>query len=240
MTTGILLNTRPAFYRERFHRAFADMGWPILDCPVLAPEPTHAPLPPSADFDAVVFTSQVAVAMLEDRDAWREKTAYAVGPGTADAAREAGFARTVQTGFDAADLVRHLAAAGFRRALYPSAAEVSADIALADARVTRVPVYRMTPRGDLPADLLAAVRAGRPVLVPLFSKRSAAALADLLRRAGVTPGNARVVAVAISAEALGPDAGPWQGRGVADKPTLESVATRTRDMAVALTSEASS
>ena len=62
-----------------------------------------------------------------------------------------------------------------------------------------------------------------PVLAPLFSRRSAETLADLLSKALPTgTGPANITAVAISAEALTP--GPWTRTVIAGEPTLAGVA----------------
>ena len=237
MTRGIILNIRPLTYRSRFHTAFGPIGWPIIDSPVLVPESTGAAIPSPEGFDAVIFTSQVAVDMLGDPDRWRGKTAYAVGPAMAAAARDAGFARTVQTGFDAKDLIASLGSADFKQAFYPSAEDVSADISLDDpARIRRLAVYRMKPAKALSAEALENLRAGASVLVPLFSRRSARTLESLLAGAGLASHNAHLAAVAISLEALGPHPGPWQRRSVADKPTLEAVVAKTAAAAAELTS----
>lgn len=235
MTEGIIVNIRPLNYRDRFHEAFARVGWPIVDSPVLAPEPMGPTLPDPNGFDAVIFTSQVAVDMLGDVGAWRGKTVYAVGPATADAARRAGFSRTIQTGCDADDLNDFLKTAGFRRAFYPSAEDVSADVSLGDpVRIRRLAVYRMAPSQALSAEFLKFARDGGPILVPLFSRRSAQTVVRLLNGAGISAQNTLLAAVAISADVLGAVAGPWQRRGVADKPTLEAVVEKAAAMAAEL------
>ncbi|MCC6913434.1 MAG: uroporphyrinogen-III synthase [Rhodospirillaceae bacterium] len=237
--TGVIVNIRPETYRERFHQAFAPIGWNIVDSPVLVPESLHAALPDPQGYDAVIFTSQVAIDALRDQPGWRGKIAYAVGPATADAARRAGFAQTVQTGLDARDLAAYLVSAGFKQALYLSAEDVSADVSLDDPlRIRRLAVYRMSPSLELADGLLQAVRAGGPVVVPLFSRRSARALEKLLKEAGITAQNAHLSAVSISADVLAPDAGPWQRRAVADKPTLEAVVAKTAAVVANMTSEA--
>lgn len=236
MATGLLINTRPQFYRARFHEAFAALGWPIVDCPLLSPAPTDAALPDPTDFDAVVFTSQVAVALMRDAR-WHGKRVFAVGPGTAEAALQAGFTDTVQTGVNADDLARFLAREDFRRALYPSAVEVSADLSLADPRVVRLAVYRMTPRTDLPDDLLASARHGLPILIPLFSRRSAETLVELVAGADLDNLTVRLGIVAISPEVMAAATGPWQVSGVADNPTLDAVVAKTREVAVHMMEE---
>lgn len=237
MATGLLINTRPDFYRARFHAAFGALGWPIIDCPLLSPAPTDAVFPDPANFDAVIFTSQVAVALMRDAR-WYGKRVFAVGPGTAEAAMQAGFTDTVQTGVNAEDLARFLAREDFGRALYPSAVEVSADLSLADSRVVRLAVYRMTPRGDLPEEVLAPARRGRPLLIPLFSRRSAETLVELVAGAGLADPAVRLGVVAMSAEVMAAATGPWQVSGVADNPTLDAVVAKTREVAANMMEEA--
>lgn len=228
MASGIILNTRPLTYRERFHAAFAPLGWSIIDSPALTARKIEADLPSPDGFDSIVFTSQVAVDMLGAPAPWSDKTAYAVGPATADAARRAGFTKVIQTGLDAKDLIARLTTENFKSALYPSAEDVSADIAGEyPRRVHRVPVYRMEPAAALSAAALAALQAPGLVVVPLFSRRSAQTLQNLLVDAGATSENTRLIAVSISPEVLTPDAGPWQRRAVADTPTLEAVVAKT-------------
>ena len=235
MADGVIVNIRPANYHERFHEAFARVGWRIIDSPVLTPEPMGVALPDPGGFDALIFTSQIAVDMMGDDPAWREMMAYAVGAATAEAARRAGFSRTIQAGLDSKDLADVLAAAGFRRAFYPSAEDVGTDVSLDDPlRIRRLAVYRVVPSRTLSPAFLKRARDGGPTIVPLFSRRSAQTLEGLLRESGISDRATCLVAVAISADVLGPDAGPWQRRGVADKPTLEAVVAKTTAMAAEL------
>jgi len=237
--SGVIVNIRPENYRERFYQAFASIGWRIVDSPVLVPESLREQLPEPGGYDAVIFTSQMAVDILRDTRGWQDKIAYAVGPATADAARGAGFLQTVQTGLDAKDLAAYLAAASFKQAFYPSAVDVSADVSLNDpVRIRRLAVYRMSPSRTLTDDFLEAVRGGSPAVVPLFSRRSAQALENLLKEAGIAAKNARLFAVSISADVLAPDGGPWQLRAVADMPTLEAVVAKTAAVVANMNSEA--
>lgn len=181
---------------------------------------------------------KVAIDMLQGPSAWLERTAYAVGAATAEAARRAGYARVIQTGLDAKDLAAALAEAPFKKAFYPSAEDLGTDVSLDDPmRIHRLAVYRMEPAMCLSAAAEVAARTGEPLIVPLFSRRSAQAFERLLREAKAAVAG-RLGAVAISAEVLGDAAGPWQRRAVADKPTLEAVVEKTAAMAAELTSEA--
>jgi uroporphyrinogen-III synthase len=114
MTKGVIVNIRPPNYRQRFQEAFSCVGWRIIEAPVLVPETLGATLPDPDAYDAIIFTSQVALELFRNTPAWHGKIAYAVGAATADAAHQAGFARAIQTGMDAKDLAKVLAAASFR------------------------------------------------------------------------------------------------------------------------------
>ncbi len=228
----MILNTRPEFYQDRFHAAFAGIGLPILDCPVLAPESTGVSLPDPHSFDAVILTSQVAVNLFPSRASWLSKKAYVVGPGTEEAAHAAGFGNVVCTGVDAADMERNLAHEPFSKALYASAEDVAKDLSeVFPNRVQRVPVYRMVPLTDMPAGVLSAVTGNEQIVVPLFSRRSAETTTALLGNANVTTTNSRLYAVGISNEVFAAKEGPWQCRAVAGRPTLEAMVAATRDVA---------
>lgn len=222
--TGFVLNARPVEHRARFHAAFTEAlgpAWRIVDCPVLTAEPLSVQLPPAGGFDLILFTSQIAAAVFPVGDVWAGKKVLAVGEATAKAARAAGFTRVIDTGKDVDDMRAYLAQDGFRQALYPSADDVAADLAQEfPGKITRLVTYRMVPRTRLDLDALAPGWNDGPVLVPLFSRRSAETLAALLSK--VSLGRANITAVAISADALAP--GPWARTAVADDPTLAGVA----------------
>ena len=231
MTTGLILNTRPSFYQERFHDAFGDLPWAIFDCPISRDEPIGMYTPSPAAFDAVIFTSQIAVAIFAPSPDWLNKKVYAVGQGTAEAARATGFTDVLQTGMDVEDLRRYLATAHFGTALYPSADVVTADLALEfPGRIRREVIYKMVPRPDLPPQIVTPALQGTPIVAPLFSRRAADILADILTKAGTTADNARIMAVGISANVFASEGGPWSHRAVAAQPTQEALVAKTGEI----------
>lgn len=253
-----------ARFHETFGEALG-AGWTIVDCAVLTAEPLTVQLPPSGGFDLILFTSQIAAALFPIGSApverkmltigesvantytsrvsemlgsvWAGKKVLAVGEATANAARAAGFTYVIDTGKDIDDMRAYLARAGFGQALYPSAEDVTADLSQEFAgRIKRVVTYRMVPRTGLDLDSLAPGWTGAPVLVPLFSKRSAEILAGLLTKAlAERSGQANIAAVAISADAL--VEGPWTSRTVAAAPTLAGMAEAAAKVARDMTAE---
>ncbi len=230
---GMIFNTRPEFYRDRFHEAFASIGLPILDCPVLTPEPTGVALPAPDDFDSVIFTSQIAVAMFPARAEWQLRKVYAVGPGTADAVRAAGFSDVVCTGADAEDMEQRLTGEPFQNALYASAEDVSKDLSeVFPERVRRLSIYRMVLLADLPAPVRTTIEDSAEVILPLFSKRTAVAIAALLRKGRLVSDSPHICAVGISDGIFAVEEGPWHCRAVASSPTLDAMVAKTRDLAI--------
>jgi uroporphyrinogen-III synthase len=230
MAEGLILNTRPLVYRERVHAALADAGLPILDCPLMVPQAISALLPPPDTFDAVIFTSPLGVRFFSSGAVWRTKKVFALGPGTETAAKEAGFTDITRTGFDAEDMVYVLDRAKFSKALYASGEDVTVDLAdNLPGRVQRVSLYRMIALTDLPADVIDAAKAGQHIVAPLFSKRSAAVLNDILNKAGLNRQNMHMTAVGISAEVVAGE-GPWRDSTAPAEPTLEAVVAMVRDV----------
>lgn len=225
---GLIINTRPAFYHERFHAAFGELPWAIYDCPLTVGEPVAAGIPGASAFDAVIFTSQLGVACFAPGPEWLGKHVFAVGPGTAEAAFAVGFKDVVQTGQDIEDMRRFLANAQFKAALYPSGEDITADLAAEfPGRVRRETVYKMIPRAALPPQLVTQITGGTAIVAPLFSARGAEILAGLLGKASITAENARITAVGMSAKVFSADGGPWHRQVTAEEPTLGGMMVAT-------------
>jgi uroporphyrinogen-III synthase len=230
---GLVLNSRPLVYRSRFHAAFAPLlgaNWQIVDSPVLIAESLPAALPAPETVDLVIFTSQMAAATFPGGGPWRARKVLAVGEATASAAAEAGFTHVVEAGPDIAGLRAALGREPFAHAVYASGADITAALDKEfPGRITRVTTYQMLPAVGLSAEFKAAGWERLPVLAPIFSRRSATILADLLDKAGITKATANVVAIGISADALGD--GPWKTQHVAAEPTLAAVAACAKRVA---------
>lgn len=184
-----LLLTRPRAASARFAALFgARFGpdWPVVIAPLMQTEwLTLEPAGPAPDGCDLIFTSETAVAAWCRLTTDRGARAWCVGPRTADAARQAGFAVAEGPG-TAEGLARTIAAARpANRLLWPSGRAIAADMTslLQDHGLIaeRLVVYDQTtlPLGEEAGGLLA----GRsPVLLPLFSPRSAELAAGAMAR----------------------------------------------------------
>ena len=219
----MILDTRPAVYRARTAAAYGDAA-PIVHWPIQTPRAIGAWPDPTA-FDAILFTSQLAVGFLPP--GWERHKAFAVGEGTAEALKGRGFATVIQTGLTGAEMVAALKSADFRRGFYPSAAKVSVDLASAfPEKVERRAVYEMVAEDHVPDAIVAQITGpqnpDKRVIAPLFSRASAAVLARLVANIDAT-----FDAVGISA-AVFETPGPWRTKIVAAAPTLDAIATEVR------------
>lgn len=221
----MILNTRPVEYAAAFESEFSGLGHEIVASPVLRVEPLPAVTIDASAFDALVLTSQVALAHM-DAAGWHGTQVFAVGAATAAAARARGFRHVTCTGENAADLLVTLKAAGFARGYYPSAETVAADLQQAlPGRVVRQAIYRAVPCGKLDAGVAQRIAAGEPTYVPLFSARSAAAFESMLRAAALDPSRRNLTIVAISKAAA---RGPWRRPLIAPRATAAGVAHAMR------------
>ena len=162
-----------------------------------------------AGYATLIFTSENGVRHFVEQTPSCGRPAFCVGPRTAAAAECAGFAvqPLTEAGGDAEALLRTLRAAGpalpllhvrGEHAITDLAGRLEAEGLACDEAV----VYAQCDRAPPPA-ALAALAGPAPVLLPLFSPRSARRAAQMLRSVGQACAG---VAVAISAAA----AARWQ------------------------------
>jgi uroporphyrinogen-III synthase len=186
-----LLVTRPEPDAERTAASLRAGGHEVLLAPLLRIEAIAADLG-SGPWAALALTSANAVrAMAEhpQRAALLALPVYTVGRRTAEAAREVGFAKVMSADGDVKDLARLIAAQASGRLLYLAGEDRANDLAAALAHAgidvqTRV-VYRAAPVAAFPADVRAALSAGRVDGVLHFSRRSAAVYIECAGEAGI-------------------------------------------------------
>jgi len=178
-----LLLTRPEERSRHFAAACADLPLRIVIAPLqrIVPVP-HDPAPLEAA-ETLVLTSVEAVPFAGPG---RGRLAFCVGPATAAAARAAGFAVAVSATGEA----EGLAAIIDRPALHPHGRHLARDLG-----VEGVVVYDQVAQ-PLPPAGRAVLEGDAPVVLPLFSPRSARLAAEAAREA-----RAPLHPIAISANA---------------------------------------
>ncbi|MGD9738759.1 MAG: uroporphyrinogen-III synthase [Bauldia sp.] len=202
-----LLVTRPEPDAERTAARLRAAGHEVLLQPVqatvLLPEPA-----PRAPPSAIAVTSRNGVRALaawRQSARWRHLPLFAVGPGTAKAASEAGFGHVASADGDGAalaGLIRREREPSSGPILYPAAADRSpvleATLRGAGYEIDTVVAYRMEPVAALDPAIARAFGDRTIDGVLLYSPRSAAAFVDLLGGAGLLASLAAVTIYAIS------------------------------------------
>lgn len=178
-----ILLTRPLAQSQRF----ADQLGGAVISPLMLPEFLHTTLP-AGDFVAVILTSETgaeAARRISATGAALPALAYCVGRRTAQVAQSVGF-QTLSADGDANALlalikVRH--STGKLLLLRPedAAGDLANSLIFAGIETVSVIAYRQKPQ-SLNAEATALLQGDAPVILPVFSPRSARLLAGEIRR----------------------------------------------------------
>ena len=214
-TQPVVLITRPEPASRRFARQIADLGLATVIAPLMRIVPVAHDEAAVAAATGLVITSENAMPFAGEG---RGRRAICVGPRTAELAREAGFDVTQGPG-DAARMMPLLDDLG-PGWLHPHGAHVAARLP-----VPGMVVYEQEAL-PLPPDGAALLRGEGPVILPLFSPRSAA-LAGSAAAGAAAP----LWLVPISAAAAAAWSGPPPARtAVAGTPDADGIAQAIRGL----------
>ncbi|MBW6507871.1 MAG: uroporphyrinogen-III synthase [Rhodobacteraceae bacterium] len=175
-TRPVLVLTRPAAQSQRFAAQFAARfgeDWPVLIAPLQQIVPLQPAIPATRE---LIFTSENAVAPLAALSPANGRRAWCVGARTREAAARAGFEAIAGSG-DGAALAAMIVAARPSGSLLHACGEhlafdICATLNLAGIETYSVQVYAQRAQ-PLSAAARALLAGASPLLVPLFSPRSA-------------------------------------------------------------------
>lgn len=201
-----LLLTRPREDADALAESLRARGHVPIVAPLMELRLMAGPSLPLAGIQAVLATSANGVRAFAARSEKRNLALYAVGPQTAEAAREAGFTKVVSADGDSAALVELVASRcdpAKGQLLHAAGAETAGRLRGAlQARgfgVETIVLYEAAPLARLPAEAEAVLREGTLDGVLLFSPRSAKTFAALVAEAGLQTVTAAMEAFCISA-----------------------------------------
>lgn len=220
MSLPRLLFTRPEDEQPRARNAARQAGFELLAEPLLTINELPFALP-AAEFDAVLFTSPRAPAIVASQaPALQSLPCCAVGPRTAESAVAAGFDVVLTGETDGIEIVHAAFDHGFRQLLQPGGVDRIAIPTPDGMTLVPVPVYQAVAADRLSAAAIDALRAGDLFATLLFSPRSARIFTDLLAIAGIDRQRLRLVALS---ENVATAAGEgWKAMEIAHLPTLEA------------------
>lgn len=198
-SAGVLI-TRPEPGAADTAARVAALGFRPVLAPALVLAPRATPLPAA---QAVVVTSPAAPRSLPAT--LHGLPLFATGPASADAARAAGFTRVEGAAGEATSLAAlvggRLDPAGGPLLLAVGEGygeDLAASLRARGFRVIRRVVYAAREAAELPAEAIAALRAGQVGWALFFSPRSARAAMDLIARAGLLGAAGTITALALS------------------------------------------
>lgn len=199
-----VLVTRPLKDGAETARQLMAMGHDALLAPLLTVRIHTGQELALAGVQAVLATSANGVRALAARTPLRDIPIFAVGPQTAEAARQAGFIRVRSADGDAAaladavpDWVRPDAGALLHAAGEEGSGWLAPTLTGRGFQVRRELLYRVDAAAGLPPSAIHAFEQGAVGAALFFSPRSARVFADCVARAGLSM--AGVIAVCISA-----------------------------------------
>ncbi len=201
-----ILVTRPEPAGSELAAKLRREGFETYLAPLSRYVPVDADLAALSGCEAIVFTSAQAVGQFPPAPEGRDKTVFAVGTATAEAAQNAGFGPVVTAGGDVRDLAQMLIARkdelGLKTVLHVSGEDTAEDLGqlLVDSGITveRRVVYRTQFIDALPDDVAAALTGGKIDTLLLFSARAAQHWLHLLSTEELRAGSADLEVVCMS------------------------------------------
>ncbi|MGL6042615.1 MAG: uroporphyrinogen-III synthase [Sandaracinobacteroides sp.] len=221
MSRPLLLLTRPAAETARTAAAAMAAGFDVLSFPLLEMEALDWE-PPAGPFQAILFTSARAPALVADRaPGLVALPVYAVGPRTAEVAAAAGFRIAGQGLDDGVSAAKLAAGQGIASLLHLGGEDRAPLPAPQGLQITHVPVYAARRVEALSGEIRQALAAGRVLATLLFSARTARHFGSLVADAGLEPAALRVVVLS-AAVAAAAGAG-WASVAIAARPDVAAM-----------------
>lgn len=200
-----VLITRPRDDAEPLAEALKRRGIESVIEPLISIEPVDAALGSLDDVRAFLVTSANGLRALAAATDRRDIAVLAVGPATAEAAREAGFGPVEQADGDVvalASLVERRLKPGDGRLVHIAGTTVAGDLSgrlsAAGYTVERAVLYHSEAAQHLTDETISELRAGTISHVLLFSPRTARIFAELVGQAGIKASLKPVVALCLS------------------------------------------
>ena len=225
-TAPVVLLTRPAVPAARF-RKMLRRGAEVIMSPVTEIEPVAFEIDLSG-YGTLIFASQHAVQSMKGVAGLSGKRAFAVGEHTATAASELGLA-VVASDRTADDMVARIIAkspAGnllFARGVH-SRGDIENCLESAGLETDSIVTYDQIEQA-LSAEAIEILRGERPVILPLFSPRSAELMA---RKSSECSAAAPLILITMSAAVLAAWDGPVAAHSMSvNEPTAQAMAEET-------------
>lgn len=222
----MILLTRPAKQAAKFRELLGE-GVDVIESPVF--KITNLWVPTDLDcYSALIFASQNAVNVAAKNYSVRGHSAFVVGKKTAELVKSLGL-NVIAAKTNADNLTKSIIAANpkgkllFMRGRY-STGDIEKHLISSGIETDSAVIYEQEPV-DLTPEAVAALRDERPIILPLFSPRSAQLLSRQTNEINAT---APLIITAISEAVLDAWDGPDPAKvSVAQDPTAQAMAEET-------------
>lgn len=169
------------------------LGYMPVCAPALTQHPrTDVALPPASAISGLVFTSANGVRAYASRREDRTIASWCVGPATAKAAKQEGFATVHESAGNAVDLAGFIASHSaptdtplLHIANAAAAGNLKRELESLGFAVQFAPLYEMRPVAHLPIAVTDLVEQNRPAIVLVHSAKGASAFASMIENLGL-------------------------------------------------------
>lgn len=220
-----LLLTRPRADAQETLAELEARGHRVWLEPLLEVQPRDAALPDLAGVQGLVITSRNGLRAYLEACPHRDLPVYAVGPASAGAARQAGFAQVHSADGDAvklAALIQQQVDPAAGALLHPSGRDVAGALGTrleaAGYDLRRVVLYEAHAARAFSPAASALLRGGTVDAVLLFSPRTAETFARLVRQEGLSAACAGLRAFCLSPAVAAAAGEGWQAVQTAEAP----------------------
>ena len=178
-------------------------------------------------YQAMILTSRHAAAALENHPAVK-KPCFAIGPATAEAARQSGFTDITEASGSGEALVALVRKSSFGRFAWVAGHDIAYDVkqhleSAGGHVVERVVAYQALPQDRLDDEVVEAIKEATDVVAMIYSEQSGARFRKVLEKHGLAEATRKITLISISAAATRLCKGEWRNIHIADAPIRESM-----------------
>lgn len=201
-----LLITRPENDAPALTTKLQSLGHDVISMPVMEIYfDKNAEMPEINQQDGMAFTSVNGLRALLARNepAYLDLAAYAVGPATADACRQAGFETVFEADGDVAALAEIIIENPPQgKTIHIAGRDLAGDLAsaltAAKINVQRTVIYRAQARQEMPPHIISMLRSGDVDGVLIYSQRSGQLFLELAGAANILDKSKKLIAFCLS------------------------------------------
>jgi len=229
----MILMTRPKVFAEEFKAILGLERSDLINCSIFEVFTCGHDRISIHNYDALIFTSRLAVLQIENRLVDRDIKCFCIGNGTSKTLRNLGFRNVVSANGSVQELLELLSQFPLYRMLYLSGSEITFDLSLWKPKfIDRLIVYRTVPIKKVSHQVLQLFKSEMKWTVPFFSSRSYKVFEQLILKSNLSKYCSNASAIFISENVYNKNNLIWNKYNIAKIPNLLGVAKAYRSLQV--------